>query len=144
MDLETVILSKVSQTGEILYDNPYICNLKRNDKNQLIYKTEIDSQTQRMSLRLLGRRMGRRDSWGVWDGHVHTVIFKMDNQQSPTVQHRELCSMLCGRLDGGGVWGRMDTCLGMGESLCCSRKSTFSFFIENYYNIVNGLYSSIK
>ena len=45
MDLETVILSKVSQTGEILYDNPYICNLKRNDKNQLIYKTETDSQT---------------------------------------------------------------------------------------------------
>ena len=23
--------------------------------------------------------------WGVWDGHVHTAIFKMDNQQRPTV-----------------------------------------------------------
>ena len=28
-------------------------------------------------------------------GHVHTTIFKMDNQQGPTVQHMELCSMTC-------------------------------------------------
>ena len=29
----------------------------------------------------------------------------------------ELCSMLCGSLDGRGVWGRMDTCICMAESL---------------------------
>ena len=29
--------------------------------------------------------MGRRDSQGVRDGHVHTAVFKMDNQQGPTV-----------------------------------------------------------
>ena len=28
---------------------------------------------------------GGRGSYGVWDGHVHTAIFKMDNQQEPTV-----------------------------------------------------------
>ena len=27
-------------------------------------------------------------------------IFRMDNQQGPTVYHRELCSMLCGSLGG--------------------------------------------
>ena len=27
--------------------------------------------------------------------------------------------MLCGSLDGRGVWGRMDTCICMAESLCC-------------------------
>ena len=43
MDLETE-WSK-SDRGEISYGIPYICNLKRNDKNQLIYKTEADSQT---------------------------------------------------------------------------------------------------
>ena len=32
-------------------------------------------------------------------------MFEMDHQQGPTVQHRELCSMLCGSLDGRGVWG---------------------------------------
>ena len=36
-----------------------------------------------------------------------------DNQQGPTVQHRELCSMLCGSLDGRGVWGRIDMCICM-------------------------------
>ena len=24
---------------------------------------------------------GGSDSWGVWDGQVHTTVFKMDNQQ---------------------------------------------------------------
>ena len=27
----------------------------------------------------------RRDTYGLWDGHVHTAIFKMDNQQGPNV-----------------------------------------------------------
>ena len=30
-------------------------------------------------------------------------MFKMGNQQGPTVQHRELCSMLCGSLDRGSL-----------------------------------------
>ena len=29
----------------------------------------------------------------------------MDNQQGPTVYHMELCSGLCGSLDGRGVLG---------------------------------------
>ena len=32
-----------------------------------------------------------RESQGVWDGHVHIAIFKMDNQQGIIVQHMELC-----------------------------------------------------
>ena len=32
----------------------------------------------------------------------------------------EICSMLCGSLDGRGVWGRMDPCICMTESICCS------------------------
>ena len=63
--------------------------------------------------------MRGRGSWGIWDGHIHTAVFKMDNQQGPTVQHTELCSVLCSSLDGRGVWGRMDTCMCMAESLCC-------------------------
>ena len=30
---------------QISYGIPYMCNLKRNDTNDLIYKTETDSQT---------------------------------------------------------------------------------------------------
>ena len=33
----------------------------------------------------------------------------MENQQGPTVEHRKLGSMLCGSLDGRGVWGRMES-----------------------------------
>ena len=39
---------------------------------------------------------------------VHTAIFKMD-----------ICSNLCGSLDGRGVWRRMDICICVAESLCC-------------------------
>ena len=39
----------------------------------------------KMNLWLPGGRMGRRDSQGVWDQHVHSAVFKMDNQQGPTV-----------------------------------------------------------
>ena len=30
----------------------------------------------------------------VWDGHVHTAIFKMYDQQGPTVQHMKLLHVL--------------------------------------------------
>ena len=50
-------------------------------------------------------RMGIRDSWGVWNQHVHTATFKIDNQQGPTAWHRELCSMLYGLIGGGGKSG---------------------------------------
>ena len=50
---------------------------------------------------------GGRDSQGVWDGHGHTAVFHMENQQGPACQLRELCSTLCNNLkvtrgkDGG-------------------------------------------
>ena len=50
-----------------------------NDTNEFTYKVETHSQTQRKNLQLLGQ-----DSYGVWDGHVHTAMFKMDNQQGLT------------------------------------------------------------
>ena len=34
--------------------------------------------------------------------------------------------MLCGSLDGRGIWGRMDTCICMAESLRCSPKTMIS------------------
>ena len=41
--------------------------------------------THRLRTKLLVVAMGRMDGWGVWDGHVHTATFKMDDQQGPTV-----------------------------------------------------------
>ena len=31
-----------------------------------------------------------RDGLGVWGWQMQTIIFRMDKQQGPTVQHREL------------------------------------------------------
>ena len=45
-DLEIIILSEVSQTEKDKYhDITYMRNLKKNDTNELIYKTETGSQT---------------------------------------------------------------------------------------------------
>ena len=57
----------------------------------------------------------------------------MDNQEGPTVEHTELCSMLCGSLDGRVVWGRIDTCICMSESLCCSPETVMTLFVNRLY-----------
>ena len=51
-------------------------------------------------------------------------IFKMDNQQGPTAEHREPCLLSCGSLGGRGVWGRMDTCVCVAESSAVSLKQS--------------------
>ena len=61
----------------------------------------------------------------------------MDYQQGPTAQLMELYSMLCGSLDGRGIWGRMDTCVRMADIHP-------SLFTLNYHNIVNWLHPSTK
>ena len=45
-------------------------------------------QTQRVRKWTYGYQEGStggRDSYEICDGHIHTAIFKMDNQQGPTV-----------------------------------------------------------
>ena len=45
MDLEIIILSESDRERQIPYDITYMRNLQKNDTNELIYKTETDSQT---------------------------------------------------------------------------------------------------
>ena len=40
-----------------------------------------------------------------------------------------LCSMSRGRVDGRGVWRRMDTCVWMAESLCCPPETITTLLI---------------
>jgi len=53
----------------------------------------------------------------------------MENQQGPTVWHKGFCSMLCGSLDGRGIWGRMDTRIFMAKSLCCPPETITTLLI---------------
>ena len=81
----------------IPYDITYMWNLKY-DTNELIYETETDSQTSRKDGWLpWGKRLGKGWSWrqGLVD-----VSFYMQDEQSPTVQHRGLYSISCDKSYG--------------------------------------------
>ena len=83
MDLESVILNEI-RPRKISYDIPYMWNLKRNDTNLQNRNRLIDFKNQFM---VGGGEWGMRgrDSQGAWDWYVHTAVFKMGNQQGPTV-----------------------------------------------------------
>ena len=51
--------------------------------NELTYKTKRDNLENKFMA--VGERRRGRDSYGVWDRHIHTAIFKMDSQQGPTI-----------------------------------------------------------
>ena len=53
------------------------------------------------------------------------------NKVLSTVWHRELCSMLCGSLDGRGLWRGTGTCTRMAEFLCSSPE-TITTLLINY------------
>ena len=73
--------------------------------------------------------VANRKGEGVWDGHVHTALFKTDNQQEPTAQHREVCSMSCGSLNGKRIL-RIGTCICMAEYLCYSSETITTLLIS--------------
>ena len=69
----------------------------------------------------------------VCGGHVHTAVFKMDNQQGPTVLPKN--SVQCyvaawmGREFGGG-WIHIYVQL---NPLCCSPETTTTLFVNQLY-----------
>ena len=74
------------------HDITYMWNLKY-DINELIYETETDSQTENRLVVAKGDEGQGRD--GVWGQQMQTVMYRMDKQQGPTVQHKELYSVSC-------------------------------------------------
>ena len=36
-----------------------------------------------------------RDGMGIWDQQMQTIMYRMDKQQGPTLQHWELYSIFC-------------------------------------------------
>ena len=88
MDPEIVILSELSETEKEEY-----C--------MILQRTYFIKQKQAHRLKRTNPWLPQgRDSQGVWDEHVHTIIFKMNNQQRPIAQHRKLCSIFCNNLNG--------------------------------------------
>ena len=71
----------VQDRGEILYDIPYMWTQKK--KRKKIQMDLFPLQNRKRFTDLENKLMlpEGRDSWGAWGGHVHTNVFKMDNQQ---------------------------------------------------------------
>ena len=67
----------------------------------------------------------------------------MHNQQGTTLWHMELRSMFCGSLEGRGVWGRINTCICMAESLHWS-PGTITVLLIGYTPIQNKKLKKIK
>ena len=64
MDLEIIILSEVNQTEtQTSYDITYMWNLKKNDTNELIYKTETDSDLENELMVSRGKGGEGRTDW---------------------------------------------------------------------------------
>ena len=42
-------------------------------------------QTHRLQNYDLWKGVTQGDKLGIWDGHIHTTIYKIDHQQGPTV-----------------------------------------------------------
>ena len=79
--------------------------------------------------------VGRKHSSGVWDGHVHTAIFKMDNQQGLlcSTWNSAQCYVAAWMVGGfGGEWIHVY----VAESLSCSPE-TITTLLMCYTSIQN-------
>ena len=55
---------------------------------------------------------------------------EIDNQQEPTVWHREPCPIICNNINGKRTWERRGVCICITESLCCRPKSNTTLLIN--------------
>ena len=74
--------SKSDRERQISYDIAYMPNLKKWYK--WTYLQNRNRFTDLENKLMVTGGVGR-DRLGVWDWHVHTTIFKIDNPQGPTV-----------------------------------------------------------
>ena len=65
--------------------------------NEPIYKTEVTYGIKNKHGYQRGNVRGR-DKSGAWDEYMHTTAYKLDDQQGPSVQHRELSPILSDNL----------------------------------------------
>ena len=114
------IVSDKEESGEDKYHMILlICDIL---KNELIYKTDRKRMTLQLPVR--GMVAGGRDRLAAWVWHIRMAVFKMDDQQGPTVQHRELGLIFCNCLSGKRLWKAIDAYIT--ESPCSTPETNSS------------------
>ena len=97
MDLEIILLSKVSQKEKDKYHKISLMRNLKYDTNDNFYETKANSQMENRHVVSKQGVEGRaRGSLGAWDEQVQTLTYRMDTQ-GPTVEHRELYSVSCNK-----------------------------------------------
>ena len=79
MKIQLKLCSKSSAQRETFRTYMWSLKKKKMQMNLLTKQKHIHRLGERIYGYLKGKG-GGRDSQGVWDGHVHIAIFKMDNQ----------------------------------------------------------------
>ena len=92
-------------------------NLKSNDTNELTYKTKRLLENE---LLVAGGEEIVKDFGKV----MYTLLYSKWRTKDLLYKHMDLYTVLCASPDGSGVWGRIDTCLCMAESLCSPETTT--------------------
>ena len=70
--------------------------------------------------------VGGRDGLGVWGQQMQTIIYRIDRQQGPIIQHRELYSISCdkplekNRKKNVYIYTHTYAYICTTESLCCA------------------------
>ena len=65
------------------------------DTNELIYEIGRFRDVENRLVVAKGEGGGGRDGLGVWGEQMQAVIYRLDKQQDPTVQHRKIYSVSC-------------------------------------------------
>ena len=93
--------------------------------NGLIYSTETDSQTQTIDLWLVAKEEKRHEGDGlrVCDYQMQTSVYRINKQQGPTVQHREIYSISCDKPE----WKKYEKeCIYIYKFLCCTEETNIT------------------
>ena len=77
--------SKSDREGQMSYPITY-CGIKTKVKQtHLSTKQKLTHRFTEQIYSYQGGRVGGIDRLGIWDWHAHTAIFKIDDQQGPSV-----------------------------------------------------------
>ena len=116
--------------GEILYDIPYVWNLKWNDTMNFLTKQKQTHRLWKWPYGCLGEEWGEGVVREFGMGIYTLIYFKWITNKDLLYSAQNSINVLCHPV-GRWVWGRMDTCVSMPELLYCSPE-TITALLINY------------
>ena len=122
-------LSKRTQSNHVRKQRPFPGVVRKRCNN----RRQVQRQTTLLALEMGKGATSHRMQVASRSWACTHCIFKMDSRQGHAVWHVKLCSVLCGSLDGRGVWGRTDTLVCMASP-----------FTWQYHSILNWFFPETK